>query len=253
LVNYTDVKVICPQGSTYNLTNTKCYPCLVRLQCGCELQAEGQTLVAASSRCLRHEKLGPKLLHEINLILLQSFYDLSNWTLSTKNLLENADYHEPTYIHWKIYSENVTKLIASDQEASYSLIKLAETFQNDTFALNSPAEALLHDFLHEYTPRQRFWYLNFNSWTTYALLILYLLAAIFIVIQYRSYQRLRILQAVAAQGIQLLPRVRGFELKQATSTQQPQLGSYFESLKQNIGQIRNLDFLLQRYGLVQLL
>jgi hypothetical protein len=43
LVNYTDVKVICPQGSTYNLTNTRCYPCLVRLQCGCELYAEGQT------------------------------------------------------------------------------------------------------------------------------------------------------------------------------------------------------------------
>jgi hypothetical protein len=205
LVNYTDVKVICPQGSTYNLTNTKCHPCLVRLQCGCELQAEGQTLVAASSRCLRHERLGPKLLHGINLILLQSFYDLNNWTLSAKNLLEAGDYREPTDIHWKIYSENVTKFLASDQQASYSLKKLTETFQNGTYALYSPAEALLFDFLHEYTPRQKFWYLNFNSWTTYALLILYLLAAAFIVIQYRSYQRLRILQAVAAQSIQLLP------------------------------------------------
>jgi hypothetical protein len=95
LVNYTDVKVNCPQGSTYNLTNTRCYPCLVRLQCGCELQAEGRMLVAASSRCLRHEGLGPKLLHGINLILLQSFYDLSNWTLSTKNLLKVAEYCEP--------------------------------------------------------------------------------------------------------------------------------------------------------------
>jgi hypothetical protein len=235
LVNYTDVKVICPQGSTYNLTNTKCHPCLVRLQCGCELQAEGQTLVPASSRCLRHEKLGPELLHGINFILLHSFYDLNNWTLSMKNLLEAGDYREPTEIHWKIYSENVTKLIASDQEASYSLKKLTQTFQNGTFAINSPSEVLLFDFLHECTPRQRFWYLNFNSWTTYALLILYLLAATFIVIQYRSYQCLRILQAVAAQSIQLLPRVRGFELKQTISTQQPQLASYFENLKQNIG------------------
>jgi hypothetical protein len=49
LVNYTDVKVICPQGTTYNLTNIRCHPCLVRLQCGCELHAEEQTLVAASS------------------------------------------------------------------------------------------------------------------------------------------------------------------------------------------------------------
>jgi hypothetical protein len=35
LVNYTDVEVTCPQGSTYNLTNTRCHPCLVRLQYGC--------------------------------------------------------------------------------------------------------------------------------------------------------------------------------------------------------------------------
>jgi hypothetical protein len=98
--------------------------------------------------------------------------------LSAKNLLEVGDYREPTDIHWKIYSENVTKLIASDQQASYSVKKLTETSQNGTFALCSPAEAMLFDFLHEYTPRQKFWYLNFNSWTTYALLILYLLAAV---------------------------------------------------------------------------
>jgi hypothetical protein len=179
LVNYTDVKVICPQGSTYNLTNTRCHPCLVRLQCGCELHAEGQTLVAASSRCLRHERLGPKLLHGINLILLQSFYDLNNWTLSTKNLLEVAEYREPKDMHWKIYSENITKILASDKQDSYSLKKLTETFQNGSYALHSPGEALLFDFLHEYTPRQKFWYLNFNSWTTYALLILYLLSGSF--------------------------------------------------------------------------
>jgi hypothetical protein len=208
------------------------------------LHAEEQTLVAASSRCLRHERLGPKLLHGINLILLQSFYDLNNWTLSAKNLLEVAEYREPKDMHWKIYSENVTKILASDQQDSYSLKKLTETFQNGSYALHSPAEALLFDFFHEYTPRQKFWYLNFNSWTTYALLILYLLAVAFIVIQYRNYQRLRILQAVAAQSIQLLPRGRGFEFKQVVTTQQPQLVSYFENLTQNIGQIRNLDFLL---------
>jgi uncharacterized membrane protein YhaH (DUF805 family) len=124
------------------------------------------------------------------------------------------------------------------------LKKLTETFQNGSYALHSPAEALLFDFLHQYTPRQKFWYLNLSSWTTYALLILYLLAAAFIAMQYRNYQRLRILQAVAAQSIQLLPSARGFELKQVVTTQQPQLISYFENLTQNIGQIRNLDFLL---------
>jgi hypothetical protein len=210
LVNYTDVKVICPQGSTYSLTNARCHPCSVRLQCGWELQAEGQTLVATSSRCLRHEGPGPKLLHGINLILLQSFYDLNNWTLSTKNLLEVAEYREPEDIHWKLYSENVTKILRSDIQDSYDLKKFTETLQNGSYALNSPGEALLFDFSHECTPRQKFWYHNLKSWTTYVLLILYLLAAAFIVIQYRNYQRLRILQAVAAQGMQNLQRVRAF-------------------------------------------
>jgi hypothetical protein len=180
----------------------------------------------------------------INLILLQSFYDLSNWTLSTKNLLEVAEYRETKDMHWKIYSENVTKILTSDKQDSYDLKKLTETLQNGSYALNSPGEALLFDFLHEYTPRQKFWYLNLKSWTTYALLILYLLAAAFIVIQYRNYQRLRILQAVAAQGMQNLPRVRAFELKQPSTTQESQLVSYLENLTQNLGQIRNLDFIL---------
>jgi uncharacterized membrane protein YhaH (DUF805 family) len=226
--------------------NIKCHPCLVRLQCGCELHAEGQTLVAASSRCIRHERLGPKLLHGINLILLQSFYDLNNWTLSAKNLREVGEYRELRDMHWKIYSENVTKILASDQQDSYSLKNFTETSQNGSYALHSSAEAeaLLFDFLHEYTPRQKFWYLNLTSWTTYALLILYLLAAVFSVIQYRNYQRLRILQAIAAQNIQLLSRAREFELKQAVTTQHPQLANYLENLTQHFGQIRNLDFLL---------
>jgi hypothetical protein len=33
-------------------------------------------------------------------------------------------------------------------------------------------------------------------------------------------------------------------LKQAVSTQQPQIASYLENLAQNLGQIRNLNFLL---------
>ena len=159
-------------------------------------------------------------------------------------MLEARDYREPQDMHWQIYSENVTKILASDQQDSYSLKKLTETFENGSYAFHSPAEALLYDFLHEYSPRQKFWYVNLTSWTTYALLLLYLLAAAFIVIHYRNHQRLRILQAVAAQNIQLLPKARGFQLKQAVSTQQPQIANYVENLVQNLGQIRNLDFLL---------
>jgi hypothetical protein len=68
------------------------------------------------------------------------------------------------------------------------------------------------------------------------LLFLYLLAASFIVVQYRNHRRLRILQAVATHSIPLLPKTQAFELKQAVSTQFPQIVSYLENLAQNLGQ-----------------
>lgn len=104
-------------------------------------------LVTAAPRCLRHERQGAKLLHGINLILLRSFYDTANWTLSAKKLLEAKDYREPQDMHWEIYSEIVTKILASDQQDSYSLTKLRETFENGPYAFHSPAEALLFVFL----------------------------------------------------------------------------------------------------------
>jgi hypothetical protein len=85
----------------------------------CELFADNRTLVTAADRCLRHEREGTKRLHGINLVFLQSFLDLVNRTLSTKNLLEVKDYREPQDIHWKIYSQNVTRILASDQQNSY--------------------------------------------------------------------------------------------------------------------------------------
>jgi hypothetical protein len=79
---------------------------------------------------------------------------------SIKKLIAPQDYREPTAMHWKIYSENVSRLLASDQQSSYSLKKLTETFENGSYAFHSPAEALLFYFLTEYSPRQKFWHVN---------------------------------------------------------------------------------------------
>jgi Ni,Fe-hydrogenase I cytochrome b subunit len=71
-----------------------------------------------------------------------------------------------------------------------------------------------------------------------------LLAIICLVIQYRYYQRLRILQAVAANGVQLLPRTAAFELKPPNTTEQPTTISYLQTVAHNLDQIRHIDFML---------
>jgi hypothetical protein len=147
-------------------------------------------------------------------------------------------------MHWKIYSENVSRLLAGDQQNSYSHQKLTETFENGSYAFHSPAEALLFDFLSEYSSQQKFWHVNLSSWTTYALLLLYVLAIICFFIQYRYYQRLRILQAVATHGVQLLPRTAAFDLKSSDTTAQPTTISYLQIVASNLEQIGHIDFVL---------
>jgi hypothetical protein len=63
-------------------------------------------------------------------------------------------------------------------------------------------------------------------------------------IQYRYCQRLRILQAVAAQGVQLLPRTPAFDLKSPNPTYQPTTISYLQIVASNLEQIRYIDFVL---------
>jgi hypothetical protein len=244
LSNYTHVRARCLKDNLYDLTNTTCFPCFAQIECDCSLLADDEIIATPADRCMGHERFASQLLHGINLPLLQSFYDLTNISVSTKNLITPQDYREPAAMHWKIYSENVSQLLASDQQSSYFLQKLTETFEKGSYAFHSPAEALLHDFLTEYSPQQQFWFVNFNSWTTYALLLLYVLAIICLFIQYRYYQRLRILQAVATHGAQLLPRTAASELKAPDVTPQPSTNSYLQIVANSLEQIRHIDFAL---------
>jgi hypothetical protein len=63
-------------------------------------------------------------------------------------------------------------------------------------------------------------------------------------IQYRYYQRLRILQAIAAHGVQLLPRTAAFESKLPCTTEQPITFNYLHMVACNLDQIRHIDFVL---------
>jgi hypothetical protein len=88
-------------------------------------------------------------------------------------------------------------------------------------------------------------HVNFSCWTAYALLLLYVLAIIcFFFIHYRYYQRLRILQAVAAHGVQPFPRTAAFDLKSPSTTEQPITISYLLIVARNLDQIRHVDFVL---------
>jgi hypothetical protein len=51
--------------------------------------------------------------------------------VSTKKLIAPQNYREPTAMHWKIYSDNVSRFLASDQQSSYSLKILTEHLKID--------------------------------------------------------------------------------------------------------------------------
>jgi hypothetical protein len=79
------------------------------------------------------------------------------------------------------------------------------------------------------------------------------LAIICLFIQYRYYQRFRILQAVATHGVQLLPRTTAFDLKSPDVTTQPSTNGYLRIVANSLEQIRHIDFALAALCFVALI
>jgi hypothetical protein len=92
---------------------------------------------------------GSTVLHTVNLIVLQHFYDTTNLTVTGKSLMSPENKLTPEGVNWKTYGEKVSNLLAADTSASYSLKKLAESLQNDSTVFHTPAESILSDILHE--------------------------------------------------------------------------------------------------------
>ena len=88
------------------------------------------------------------VLHPVNLIVLQHFYNLTNVT----SLFSTADKLNVDPLKLPLFGDNVNKLLAADDEVGYSLRKQANSMQNDTTVYHSLTEAMLADYLTSYVP-----------------------------------------------------------------------------------------------------
>ena len=251
LTNRTDVKVRCQNTTSdsevqYNLSNHLCNPCLVTVSCGCELLSGNTVLATETYGCTVGESRSNKLLHGVNLALIQQFYDYTNLSISGRNLFDQTEYKKLEEIHFPIFIENTTRYLANDQKISYSLKKLATSLENDSLILHSPSEALLLDYIGQNSLKENFWHFNSWSWTSYAILILGVAVATLTIFSYQLYRRLAAMKATAVYSLQtLLPKATALQLRKLETT--TTIVSEIENLpvfQQLINDIRNLDIAL---------
>jgi hypothetical protein len=81
-------------------------------------------------------------LYSVNLTVLQSFYDLTNATVSGKVLTPLNKLQETQPLDLPFFEKGVDKWLAADEAASYSLKNVGEGLQNDTVILHTSAEAV---------------------------------------------------------------------------------------------------------------
>jgi hypothetical protein len=65
-----------------------------------------------------------KVMHPINLALLQHIYDTGNETLSTQTLLEPWQVRPPAALNFPIFGSNVSQILAADKTNGYLLMKV---------------------------------------------------------------------------------------------------------------------------------
>ena len=244
LANYSNITVNCPEGRLSNLTTSTCNPCLVAVECGCTLQANSRIIASELQGCSPSDVQDTKLQFGVNAILLQTFYDLGNFTVTGKDLFDTHQDFDP--IHWPIFSDNVSRLLAHDAQISYSLKQVASSLQNNSPILHSAAEGLLLDYMENLSFKQSFFHVDWWSCTTYLLLLLCAGVVILGCFAYRTHRKLTFVYQAAVLKSALLPRavavkLRGLEeLEVTTSAGVDTLAN----LIQIFSEIRHIDFAL---------
>jgi hypothetical protein len=87
LTNYSNVKTGCKCKQPTAPTTEVCAPCLLQLDCGCFLQTNGTLITKETHGCESDSAASTNVMHGVNLALLQSFYKITNQSLSGRVLL----------------------------------------------------------------------------------------------------------------------------------------------------------------------
>ena len=214
LSNHTNLRVTCKQESKLKpLTTADCMPCLVELPCECALSTwHGVHLIPSPRNDCKEQVTTTTTLHTVNLAVLQKWYDLSNHSLAGEPLLRADQLIQPQPVNWKLFSSNISRQLAADSELSYSLNKIADRFQNNSFIFHNPSEAVLYDILNSSKDAPRAWTIDLQSWETWSIIGLYVAIILLLASAYRLHQRLNVVVAVSM-GLHALPTAVAFGLR----------------------------------------
>ena len=233
-------RTTCRSRRSRPLSFAPCAPCLVSLPCGCSLTS-GEIQLAGPPVCT-NLTTSTSVLHAVNLIVLQHFYDLDNVNLSGSTLLPPTNLPPLLPLRLPLFSENASRLLAADESLDYSLRKLANSLANDSVVLHSPSEAILYDYIRTVATRQHR-FPNFSEISTWLTLlpypcIIYLCISHFLLL--RRFQALQLLITASA----VMPRVSAFQLRTAaTFLRPPVTPPYFHQWFENVQHVDILSII----------
>ena len=240
LSNLTRLYQSCDPGTFTRPTPHACMPCMVRVGCGCLLTA-AELEVPSITDCANTTSR-VDVGHAVNMAVLQSFYDMTNETLMGQSILPPDQLRTPEPLNLTFFGDT-ERLLAADEQASYSLRKLADSLKNDTVIVHTPAEAVLRQLLNQAADDSTFpgWF----NWYTYVTLLPLPCIIILSVWLYLTSRKLSTLSTIT--GVSACARLtRAFVLPstmQPTSTPDP-----FAWLLE-IQAIRKFDAFVSVYGI----
>jgi hypothetical protein len=154
-----------PRRNKQTPTSQPCARCLVHIGCGCSLLSDGTTLLPAqTTRPCENFSATVDVRHTVNLAILQSFYEITNISLSGRSFLrsDQVPKHQPLELKFfggpLINSGRLTKLLVTPLNGCRKARK------NDSVIMHMPAEAIVHEMLTRNTLLITFTWLNWNAW-----------------------------------------------------------------------------------------
>ena len=224
-----------------------CQLCLAKINCNCTLSTSQWTLTAEARGCLHRKLSSASVLHAVNVPLLRQFYDLSNLSISGKDLFAANNTLKLAPITWNIFADNVSTILAGDTQKSYSLGQIAKSLaSNSNVILHNPSDALLFQLFEKQYASDSFFHLNVFNWATWTIIILCLGFVSITVSGYRMHCKLKVLLALAASGNIPLARADGREFQHVVNVQtvKPEFDQSLSFLMAVVNELRYTDILL---------
>jgi hypothetical protein len=238
--NYSDLVITCTGTTQPNTSVTMCDLCLLRLECGCTLHSNGMSLVREKD-CDTTNETTSSLLHAVHVPLLQTFYEVANQTLSGRMLIPPSELRRPQELTLPIFGQNLSKILAADTAAGYSLTKLAESLQNKSVVYHTPADAIVHQVMEQLSTPRSFWAFDMSSWMSWMSYLMYALTIVLLILWYSTHRRLTILATALSVTA---GRASAYELKdefKLTTTTLPPSVNMTAVVNSVIAQMRSLD------------